>query len=102
MGFVSGLYILKSDQINGKPYWVQHKEYWIEGRGMAIWNEGEFENWNIGDIGDLGSSTVFIYSSSYTVGPHETVTWNYFKNDDIDTSFETTDIIISPASGILQ
>ena len=105
MDFLEGLYILESDVINGKPYWIQDKAYWIKKRGMAIWYEKEddFESWNIGDIEDIGSSTVFIYSSSYTVGPHETSTWNYFNNDDDDdTSFETNDVIISPASGILH
>ena len=75
MDFLEGLYILESDVINGKPYWIQDKAYWIKKRGMAIWYEKEddFESWNIGDIEDIGSSTVFIYSSSYTVGPHETL-----------------------------
>ena len=104
MGFVEGLYILESDEINGKPYWIQDKAYWNKERGMAIWYEKEdgFESWNIGEIEDLGNSTVFLYSSSYTVGPHETSTWNYFVNDDDDTTFETTDVIISPSSGILH
>ena len=104
MDFLEGLYILESDVINGKPYWIQDKAYWNKERGMAIWYEKEdgFESWNIGEIEDLGNSTVFLYSSSYTVGPHETSTWNYFVNDDDDTTFETTDVIISPSSGILH
>ena len=105
MEFVEGLYILESNKINGKPCWIQDKAYWLEKRGMAIWyeKEGGFENWNIGDIDDLGSSTVIMYSSS-SLGPHTSTTWNYFKNydSDDDTRFETTDVLISPGPGILH
>ena len=105
MEFVEGLYILESNKINGKPCWIQDKAYWLEKRGMAIWyeKEGGFENWNIGDIDDLGSSTVIMYSSS-SLGPHTSNTWNYFKNydSDDDTRFETTDVLISPGPGILH
>ena len=104
MDFVEGLYVLESDKINGMPYWIQDKAYWTEERGMAIWYEedDDFENWNIGNIENLGSSTTIMYSSSFTVGPHEVLTWNYFNDYDDDTCFETTDVLISPAPGILH
>ena len=107
MEFVEGLYTLGSNQINGKPYWIQHEAYWIEERGMAIWYEKEdgIENWNIGHIEDLGTSATTMYTSGNTVGPHEPSiwhTWNYFINYDEDdwSCFETTDVLISPAPGM--
>ena len=107
MEFVEGLYILGSKQINDKPYWIQHKAYWMKERGMAIWYEKEdgVENWNIGNIEDLGNSAAIMYSSGNSVGPHEQSiwnAWNYFINHDDDdwSCFQTTDVLISPAPGI--
>ena len=109
MEFVEGLYILGSKQINDKPYWIQHKAYWMKERGMAIWYEKEdgVENWNIGNIEDLGNSAAIMYSSGNSVGPHEQSiwnAWNYFINHDDDdwSCFQTTDVLISPAPGIFM
>ena len=107
MEFVEGLYILGSNKINDKPYWIQHKAYWMKERGMAIWYEKEdgVENWNIGNIEDLGNSAAIMYSSGNSVGPHEQSiwnAWNYFINHDDDdwSCFQTTDVLVSPAPGI--
>ena len=99
MDFVEGLYTLGSNQINGKPHWIQDEEYWIEDRGMAIWYKEN--HWNIGNIEDLGSCNVIMYSSGDAVGPYEPSTWHYFNYDDDDWScFETTDVLILPTQGI--
>ena len=99
MDFVEGLYTLGSNQINGKPHWIQDEEYWIEDRGMAIWYKEN--HWNIGNIEDLGSSNVIMYSSGDAVGPYESSTWHYFNYDeDAWSCFETNNVLILPTQGI--
>ena len=109
MRFVEGLYTLESNQVNGMPYWIQHKAYWIGNKALAIWYEKEdgIGNWNIGDIKDLGTSAAIMYTSGDTAGPHEPSiwnTWHYFINHNKEdwNVFETTDVLISPAPGIFK
>ena len=58
MGFLEGIYLLQPNQINGKCHWI------IENGTLAIWSDNTDgkEAWNIGDIEDLGTETIAMYS----------------------------------------
>ena len=53
------------------------------------------EAWNIGDIDDLGSQTIAMYSSGDSCKPLEETTWIYF-DEDSDKWHETTGVLIAP------
>ena len=81
--FTEGIYILGSNQVNGKAYWL-HKN-----GSCALWYENE--NWNIGGIENLGSDLVAIYSLDDSVAPHKATTWIYHTDD--DEWIETNDLV---------
>ena len=56
-------------------------------------------NWNIGDVENLGSETVAIYSYGDTDKPLENTTWMHFDEDDIKWH-ETTGVLIVPIPGM--
>ena len=95
MGFVEGIYLLQPNKINGKSHWMN------EDGSLAIWydiidNKG---NWNIGDIENLGSETVAMYSCGDADKPHKNTTWMYFDEDDIKWH-QITGVSIVPIPGI--
>ena len=65
MNHLEGVYLLQPNQINGKSHWI------IEDGSLAIWYDKEDgkEAWNIGDIDDLGSQTIAMYSSGDSCKP---------------------------------
>ena len=97
MNHLEGVYLLQPNQINGKSHWI------IEDGTMAIWYDKEDgkEAWNIGDIDDLGSQTIAMYSSGDSCKPLEETTWIYF-DEDSDKWHETTGVLIAPIPCRLQ
>ena len=94
MGFLEGIYLLQPNQINGKCHWI------IDNGTLAIWydkNDGK-EAWNIGDIEDLGSQTIAMYSCGNSDKLLEETTWQYFDEDDCKWH-ETTGVFITPIQG---
>ena len=86
-----GIYILEYNQFNGKPYWIHEK------RLNAIWYDKVHGDWSIGDIKNLGSATVKMYSPDDSVFPQEATTWKYADDGEF---IETTDLIILSVLGM--
>ena len=83
-----GIYILGSNQVNGKVHWIQ------EGGLNALWYDNK--NWKIGLIKNIGSGICGIYSKDNSVWPHENTSWKYMKDG---KWIETTDLIILSVPG---
>ena len=88
-----GIYILRSNQVNSKAHWIQN------GGLNALWYDKDHGDWSIGDIGNLGSATVKIYSPDNSVGPLEATIWKYANNGEF---IETTNLIILSVPGIFH
>ena len=88
-----GIYILQPNYINGKKYWLQ------PGGPNAIWydKENPDQGWNIGPIGNLGSSIASIVSED-SIGPLEATTWKY--HDVMDDEFIEASNQITLSAGI--
>lgn len=88
-----GIYILQPNHINGKKYWLQ------PGGPNAIWydKENPDQGWNIGPIGNLGSSIASIVSED-SIGPLEATTWKY--HDVMDDEFIEASNQITLSAGI--
>ena len=66
-----GIYELQPNKINGKQHWL-HQD-----GSCALWYNKQNQNWNIGQIGNLGSTSALIKSSDVSIGPLEATTWSY-------------------------
>ena len=85
--YIEGTYILETDLVNGKAHWIQDSISKL----YALWYDKKYGDWNIGKIGNLGSSTASIYSPDNSSGPHEATTWKYTNGS---KWIESTDIAI--------
>ena len=83
----AGTYILESNLVNGKAYWIQ------DTKSNALWYDKKYGFWLIGKIVDVGSLKARIYSPNDTLGPLEVTTWLYYSNH---SWIESTDIAILP------
>ena len=76
-GQTEGAYTLKSTLPNGKQYWRQVQD------SNAIWYDNELQNWKIGPLENLGTSTCKLKSKEKnTNNPEESTTWLYVNHDD--------------------
>ena len=95
MEYIRGIYILGSNLVNGKPYWIKEDE------SIALWYniyDGN-GNWSIGNPKDLGSSTSYYLYSSIDESdvPINIISWFYIDGDEL---IETNDVSILVAKGI--
>ena len=89
-----GTYILGSNLLNGKPFWLQTTGT------QAIWYDKVWKNWKIGEKSYLGSARGANFLTSKGTGetaePHEVSTWKYFSNG---AWIASTDINIFSSNG---
>ena len=76
-----GTYFLQEDKINHKPFWIH------QSGGKAIWWNPN-DNWKVGTIKNLGTSTSGIYGPSNNDSPPNQITngWRYHKSGWHDTN----------------
>ena len=90
---LEGIYVLRTEIINGKSHWVHESEL------TAIWNGNNETSpfWMIGDLSDLGGSEIArVISADDVASPQEATTWQLR----IDGSFvESNDILVDSFPG---
>ena len=64
-----------SSLVNGKPSWTSTSQ--------AIWYNQDYDNWNVGSLDDIGTSTGGMKSDSANGCPFDIASeeWNYWYND---------------------
>ena len=72
----AGLYILGSNEVDGKSHWLQ------DSGTNAIWYDKKNGNWDIGDQENIGSNIAGIHTSQDVAGPQEATTWKYHSGGD--------------------
>ena len=87
---IEGTYIPGPNDVNGKKHWLQQ-----DCSKNALWYDEPWNAWNIGPIGNLGSSLakIWSYAGVPMMTPDEvTTTWYY---DDGSGAWKGTDEIIA-------
>ena len=64
-----------SSLVNGKPSWTSTSQ--------AIWYDQEFDDWTIGSLGNIGTSTGGMYGDFANACPFDMASeeWDYWYND---------------------
>ena len=91
-GDLEGIYVLRTEIINGKSHWVHESGFY------AIWYGKQPSVWVVGDLNDLGSPTGWIISYDDVASPQEATTWEYYIDDNIEF-VESNDILVDALPG---
>ena len=91
----AGIYILQTNDVNGKEHWLQ------QGGSNALWYDPIFQNWKIAPKDALESSNSWIVTNvNNSTGPLEALTWKYSSNSSKGIWNEATEEIILSAGNI--